>query len=118
MSWSFFISGTLGLVTKVALACPPKPTAVNVAFLGLQSYQSVLATFKHARQRLGEILSSCEFLDAGSLQVYLFGELNQMEVYFLRSVIRSETYTNITNLYYLCTKCQANKINLRRAIGN
>jgi len=61
--------GTLGLVTKVALACPPKPTAVNVAFLGLQSYQSVLATFKQARQRLGEILSSCEFLDAGSLQV-------------------------------------------------
>ena len=69
----FFISGTLGLVTKVALACPPKPTAVNVAFLGLQSYQSVLATFKQARQRLGEILSSCEFLDAGSLQVYLLG---------------------------------------------
>jgi len=61
--------GTLGLVTKVALACPPKPSAVNVAFLGLGDFESVLSTFRFARQKLGEILSSCEFLDAGSLQV-------------------------------------------------
>jgi len=61
--------GTLGLVTKVAIACPPKPSAVNVAFLGLNDFESVLTTFKHARQKLGEILSSCEFLDAGSLEV-------------------------------------------------
>lgn len=26
--------GTLGLVTKVAIKCPPKPKAVNVAFIG------------------------------------------------------------------------------------
>lgn len=26
--------GTLGVVTKVAIQCPPKPKAVNLAFLG------------------------------------------------------------------------------------
>ena len=56
-------------MSKVAIACPPKPSAVNVAFLGLNDFESVLSTFKFARQNLGEILSSCEFLDAGSLDV-------------------------------------------------
>jgi FAD/FMN-containing dehydrogenase len=27
--------GTLGIVTKVAVHCPPSPKAVNVAFLGM-----------------------------------------------------------------------------------
>ena len=31
--------GTLGIVTKVALQCPPKPLAINVAFLGKNSHQ-------------------------------------------------------------------------------
>jgi len=26
--------GTLGVVTKVAIHCPPKPKAINLAFLG------------------------------------------------------------------------------------
>lgn len=26
--------GTLGIVTKIAVQCPPKPNAVNLAFLG------------------------------------------------------------------------------------
>jgi len=60
--------GTLGLVTRIALACPPRPNAINVSFLGLESYPKVLETFKAARKNLGEILSSCEFIDAGSLE--------------------------------------------------
>lgn len=60
--------GTLGFVSKIALACPPRPSAVNVAFLGLNDFASVLQTFKLARRKLGEILSSCEFMDAASLQ--------------------------------------------------
>lgn len=27
--------GTLGIVTKIAIQCPPLPKAVNVAFLGM-----------------------------------------------------------------------------------
>ena len=57
------------MVTHVALACPPRPKAINVSFLGLESFSRVLETFKAARSDLGEILSSCEFLDAGSLDV-------------------------------------------------
>ena len=38
--------GTLGFVTKVALQCPTRPKAVNVAFLGLESFDHVLKTFK------------------------------------------------------------------------
>ena len=59
--------GTLGLVTRVAIHCPPRPSAVNVAFLGLSDFESVLKTFRKARADLGEILSSCEFMDAGSM---------------------------------------------------
>ena len=61
--------GTLGVVTRIALACPPRPNAINVSFLGLESFSKVLETFKAARTNLGEILSSCEFIDAGSLDV-------------------------------------------------
>jgi hypothetical protein len=34
----------------------------------LESYAKVLETFKAARANLGEILSSCEFIDADSLE--------------------------------------------------
>ncbi|XP_059078766.1 D-2-hydroxyglutarate dehydrogenase, mitochondrial-like isoform X2 [Tigriopus californicus] len=60
--------GTLGFVTKVAIQCPPRPKAVNVAFLGMTSFESVLRTFKEARSNLGEILSSCEFIDAEAMK--------------------------------------------------
>ena len=59
--------GTLGIITKVAIACPPKPKSVNLAFLGLQSFDQVLSTFQTAKEFLGEILSSCEFIDDGSI---------------------------------------------------
>ena len=59
--------GTLGIITKVAIACPPKPNSVNLAFLGLQSFDQVLSTFQTAKAFLGEILSSCEFIDDGAI---------------------------------------------------
>ncbi|XP_069692075.1 D-2-hydroxyglutarate dehydrogenase, mitochondrial isoform X1 [Periplaneta americana] len=59
--------GTLGIVTKVAVHCPPSPKAVNVAFLGLEKFDDVLHTYRDARHGLGEILSSCEMMDALSL---------------------------------------------------
>ncbi|TMW43396.1 hypothetical protein DOY81_011524 [Sarcophaga bullata] len=60
--------GTLGVVTKVALLCPTVSDSVNLAFLGLNSFDNVLQTFKNAKRNLGEILSSCELIDAKSLE--------------------------------------------------
>ncbi|XP_055846275.1 D-2-hydroxyglutarate dehydrogenase, mitochondrial isoform X1 [Episyrphus balteatus] len=63
--------GTLGIITKLALLCPPAPKAVHVAFLGISSFDDVLKTFVAAKRHLGEILSSCEMLDAASLAASL-----------------------------------------------
>jgi len=60
--------GTLGLVTRVSIACPTRPRSINLALLSLPSFQAVLRTFKESKAQLGEILSSCEFIDAGSME--------------------------------------------------
>lgn len=60
--------GTLGVITKVAIQCPPKPSSVNLMFLGLQSFEKVLQTYKRAKTDLGEVLSSVEVMDAATMQ--------------------------------------------------
>lgn len=61
--------GTLGIITAVSLNCPQKPEAVSVAFLGCESFQSVLDIFKESRQKLGEVLSAFEFMDSQTMTV-------------------------------------------------
>jgi len=61
--------GTLGLVTKVAIKLPVKPHAVNLAFLGCNSFDDVLKTVHHAKSGLAEILSAFEFLDQESAAI-------------------------------------------------
>jgi len=61
--------GSLGLITKVSIQAPPRPQAVNVAFLGANTYEDVLNIFKASKRSLGEILSACEFLDLESMQL-------------------------------------------------
>ncbi|KAF7279777.1 hypothetical protein GWI33_006760 [Rhynchophorus ferrugineus] len=61
--------GALGIVTKVAVQCPAKPKAVNLAFLGLESFDMVLKTLKKAKQDLAEVLASCEMIDESTLSV-------------------------------------------------
>lgn len=56
--------GSLGIVTKVALYCPTASKSVNLAFLGLESYQNVLDTYLLAKRELGEILSSVEMVSS------------------------------------------------------
>ncbi|KAL1496987.1 hypothetical protein ABEB36_008024 [Hypothenemus hampei] len=56
--------GTLGIITKVALQCPPRPQTKHVAFLGLQSYDKVLQILKKARRELAEIISAVEVMDS------------------------------------------------------
>lgn len=63
--------GTLGIVTQVALLCPPRPQAVNVAYLACPSFAAATATLGIAKQQLGEILSAFEFLDRESLEITL-----------------------------------------------
>jgi FAD/FMN-containing dehydrogenase len=60
--------GSLGIVTKVALHCPTASKSVNLAFLGLESYQNVMDTYLLAKRELGEILSSVEMIDEYSLE--------------------------------------------------
>ncbi|XP_031343457.1 D-2-hydroxyglutarate dehydrogenase, mitochondrial-like isoform X2 [Photinus pyralis] len=61
--------GTLGIVTKVAIHCPSRPTSLNLALLGLHSFEDILRTYSRAKKELSEILSSCEMMDASSLDV-------------------------------------------------
>lgn len=61
--------GTLGIVTKVSIQCPPKPKSMNLAFLGLESFEKILDTYMEAKIQLSEILSSFEMIDAQSLEV-------------------------------------------------
>ncbi|QPG77228.1 D-lactate ferricytochrome c oxidoreductase [Brettanomyces nanus] len=58
--------GTIGIITGVSILCPARPKSVNVAFLGLESYEQVQETFKKARNELCEVLSAFEFMDRGS----------------------------------------------------
>ncbi|XP_017726181.1 PREDICTED: D-2-hydroxyglutarate dehydrogenase, mitochondrial isoform X2 [Rhinopithecus bieti] len=61
--------GTLGVITAVSILCPPKPRAVNVAFLGCPGFAEVLQTFSTCKGMLGEILSAFEFMDAVCMQL-------------------------------------------------
>ncbi|XP_061861987.1 D-2-hydroxyglutarate dehydrogenase, mitochondrial isoform X2 [Colius striatus] len=61
--------GTLGVITAVSILCPQKPKAVNVAFLGCQSFAKVLETFTVGRAMLGEILSAFEFMDEKCMEL-------------------------------------------------
>ncbi|XP_007941440.1 D-2-hydroxyglutarate dehydrogenase, mitochondrial [Orycteropus afer afer] len=61
--------GTLGVITAVSILCPPKPKAVNVAFLGCPGFTEVLQTFSSCKGMLGEILSAFEFMDAECMRL-------------------------------------------------
>ncbi|CAG0897942.1 unnamed protein product [Cyprideis torosa] len=60
--------GTLGIVTGVALQTASRPQATNVAFLAAETFDSCLAILRAAKTELGEVMSSCEFLDHESMR--------------------------------------------------
>lgn len=59
--------GTLGIITRVCLRCPILPSSVNLAFLGVDSFDHVLKIYSQARAEMSEILSSCELIDKESV---------------------------------------------------
>ncbi|CEP18157.1 hypothetical protein [Parasitella parasitica] len=61
--------GTLGLVTGVSFLTPRRPKAVNVAMIGLNSFEDVQKAFVMAKEDLSEILSAFEFWDHDSVGV-------------------------------------------------
>lgn len=61
--------GTLGIITKVALQCPPLPQARNAVFLGCHSYQNVQETLQLAKKMLGEVLAAFEYMDEAVLNL-------------------------------------------------
>jgi FAD/FMN-containing dehydrogenase len=58
--------GTIGIITKIAIHCPQRSSAVNVAFFGLESYEKAQLAFREAKTQLSEILSAFELMDADS----------------------------------------------------
>ncbi|KAL8835682.1 MAG: hypothetical protein Q9170_003221 [Blastenia crenularia] len=58
--------GTLGIITAISVLCPQKPAAVNVAFLGLESFEKVQTAYRKAKHQLSEILSAFELMDGRS----------------------------------------------------
>ncbi|KJE97011.1 D-2-hydroxyglutarate dehydrogenase [Capsaspora owczarzaki ATCC 30864] len=63
--------GTLGVITGVSVLTAAKPKSVHVLYIGCESFATVQTIFSEAKQRLGEILSACEFQDAPSLNLVL-----------------------------------------------
>lgn len=61
--------GTLGIIAAANILCPRAPTAINSALFSVKDYSLIPQILKHARAKLGEILSAFEFWDAGSLQL-------------------------------------------------
>ncbi|KAK9423494.1 putative D-lactate dehydrogenase [Seiridium unicorne] len=61
--------GTIGMITAVSIQCPQRSSAVNVAFLAVESYEKMQQAFREARQQLGEILSAFELMDLRSQQM-------------------------------------------------
>ncbi|QPH01512.1 hypothetical protein C2857_005715 [Epichloe festucae Fl1] len=58
--------GTLGIVTKLVVQCAQRSPAVNVALLGLESYEKAQSAFREAKSQLSEILSAFELMDGTS----------------------------------------------------
>ena len=58
--------GTIGVITGVSILCPQRSPATNVAYLGLESFETATSAFKEAKGRLQEILSAFELMDRNS----------------------------------------------------
>ncbi|RWS17970.1 D-2-hydroxyglutarate dehydrogenase-like protein [Dinothrombium tinctorium] len=61
--------GTLGVITKVIILCPPKPQYKVVMLLSLNSFKCLLSILKEAKSKLGEFISAFEMIDFESMNV-------------------------------------------------
>jgi D-2-hydroxyglutarate dehydrogenase len=63
--------GTLGIISRVSMAVPRRPTSVHLAFVAVNDYESVLKVMEMARSDLSDIISALEFQDRQSLSIVL-----------------------------------------------
>lgn len=63
--------GTLGIITKLALSCPPCSMSTNLVFFTCPAFGCVTELMKLAKNKLGEILSAFEYLDQDSVDLAL-----------------------------------------------
>ncbi|KAF8944890.1 hypothetical protein BGZ47_003543 [Haplosporangium gracile] len=61
--------GTLGMVTGISVLAPKRPKAINVALLGVDTFDQVQAAYKRSKNELSEILSAFEFWDRAAIKL-------------------------------------------------
>jgi FAD/FMN-containing dehydrogenase len=81
--------GTLGIITKVAVACPPLPTSKHVALLVCDSYPAVLEVLAAAKEELGEVLSAMELMDWQTLSLVQKSISGNEEVLLLNEMLNN-----------------------------
>ena len=63
--------GTLGVITRIAIACPIKSSSIDTAILQVDDFEKVVRLLRAAKDGLGEILSAYEFMDRQSIDLAL-----------------------------------------------
>lgn len=63
--------GILGVITRIALACPSLSKGVGLGFFACTSFENILSTMRLAKQICGETLSAIEFLDQSTYNLSL-----------------------------------------------
>lgn len=66
--------GSLGVITKVAIAAPAASNAVHVALFACKTFDDVRGVLAAARSHCAEILSAVEFFDAAAARCVLANE--------------------------------------------
>lgn len=61
--------GTLGVITKIAMACPPRSASVITLVVRVDDYKNVPRLLQMAKTHLGEVLSAYEFMDTESVRL-------------------------------------------------
>nr|CDS27183.1 d 2 hydroxyglutarate dehydrogenase [Hymenolepis microstoma] len=61
--------GIFGIITKLAIRCPPRPRSTNAALITCDDYASVLEILRTGRRDLADTLSAFEYMDNNALGV-------------------------------------------------
>eukprot|EP00737_Agarophyton_chilense_P003327 gb/GEZJ01003883.1/.p1 GENE.gb/GEZJ01003883.1/~~gb/GEZJ01003883.1/.p1 ORF type:complete len:507 (-),score=56.91 gb/GEZJ01003883.1/:715-2235(-) len=61
--------GTLGIITRLAIACPMKSSCIDTMIVHVTKSDHVPPLLRLAKQSLGEVLSAIEFMDASSIHM-------------------------------------------------
>ncbi|KAI9315648.1 hypothetical protein BX666DRAFT_2048524 [Dichotomocladium elegans] len=102
--------GTIGVITGVSILTPHRSKAVNVALLGLNSFEDVQKAFKKSRVELSEILSEKIHVLMGSFAdpAFEFWDINALQM-FKKHATPKEVMQNEYPFYVLIETSGSNK---------